>query len=100
MLTNPPKTIQIDYELFEDLFVYAARHAEPDDLQYNRITASVKAKLESMMKHTLYSLYKAGASEEIRRKAREEYLDVAGILKDFQWTAEQDVNVTRSDESW
>ena len=51
------------------------------------------------MKHRLYSLYKAGATEEIRRKAREEFLDAAGILDSFQWPAEQDVNVTRSDES-
>ena len=99
MLTNPPKTIQIDYDLFEDLYVYAARHAEPDGLQFKRITASVKAKLESLMKHRLYSLYKAGATEEIRRKAREECLDAAGILDLFQWPAEQDVNVNRSDES-
>ncbi len=100
MLTNPPKTIQIDFDLFIDLYVYAARHAEPDDLQFKRITISVKKKIDSLMKHKLYSLYRAGASEEIRRKAREEYMDAAGILEAFQWTAEQDVNVTHSNESW
>lgn len=52
------------------------------------------------MRHTLYSLYKAGATEEIRKQAREGYLDAAGILEAFQWTAEQDVNVTHEDESW
>lgn len=100
MLTNPPRKIQIDFDLFEDLYIYAARHAEPDDLQYKRIIYSVQKKLESLMKHELYSLYKAGASEEIRKKAREEYINAAGILEAFQWTAEQDVNVTHSDESW
>ena len=100
MLTNTPKTIQIDFELFEDLYVYAARHAEPDDLQFKRISAAVKKKLDALMRHTLYSLYKAGVSEEIRKQAREEYLDAAGILEAFQWTAEQDVNVTHEDESW
>lgn len=100
MPANMPKTIQIDFDLFEDLYVYAARHAEPDDLQYKRIAASVKKKMESLMKHELYSLYKAGASEEIRKKAREKYLDAAGILEAFQWTASQDVNVTHDADSW
>ena len=100
MLTNTPKTIQIDFDLFEDLYVYAARHAEPDDLQFKRISAAVKKKLDALMRRTLYSLYKAGVSEEIREQAREEYLDAACILEAFQWKAEQDVNVTHDDEGW
>ena len=100
MPANMPKTIQIDFELFEDLYVYAARHAEPDDLQYKRIAASVKKKMESLMKHELYSLYKAGGSEEIRKKAREKYLDAAGILEAFQWTSSQDVNVNHDADNW
>ena len=97
MLTHKPKTIQIDYDFFEDLYVYAARHAEPDDLQYKRITMAVKKKLEALMKHELYTLYKAGASEEIRKKARDEYLDAANILESFRWSAEQDMNVTHAE---
>ena len=100
MLKDTPTTIQIDFDLFEDLSVYAARHAEPDDLQFKRITTCVKKKMESLMKHELYSLYKAGASEEIRKKAREKYLEIAGILEAFQWNAEQDVNISRDEESW
>ncbi len=94
MLTHKPKTIQIDFDLFEDLYVYSARHAEPDDLQYKRITMAVKKKLNALMRHVLYTLYKAGASEEIRNKARDEYLDAADIMESFRWSAEQDVNVT------
>ena len=100
MLKHKPKTIQIDFDLFEDLYVYSARHAEPDDLQYKRITMAeritmaVKKKLNALMRHVLYTLYKAGASEEIRNKARDEYLDAADIMESFRWSAEQDVNVT------
>ena len=94
MLTHKPKTIQIDFDLFEDLYVYSARHAEPDDLQYKRITMAVKKKLNALMRHVLYTLYKAGASEEIRNKARDEYLDAADIMESFRWSAEQDVTVT------
>ena len=94
MLTHKPKTIQIDFDLFEDLYVYSARHAEPDDLQYKRITMAVKKKLNALMRHVLYTLYKAGASEEIRNKARDEYLDAADIMESLRWSEEQDVNVT------
>lgn len=94
MLTHKPKTIQIDFDLFEDLYLYSARHAEPDDLQYKRITMAVKKKLNALMRHVLYTLYKAGASEEIRNKARDEYLDAADIMESFRWSVEQDVNVT------
>ena len=97
MLTHKPKTIQIDFDFFEDLYIYAARHAEPDDLQYKRITMAVKKKLEALMKHELYSLYKAGASEEIRKKARTEYLDAADIMESFRWSTEQDMNVTHGE---
>ncbi len=97
MLTHKPKIIQIDFDLFEDLYIYAARHAEPDDLQYKRITMAVKKKLEALMKHDLYSLYKAGASEEIRKKARTEYLDAADIMESFRWSTEQDMNVTHGE---
>ena len=97
MLTSIPKTIQIDFDLFEDLYVYAARHAEPDDLQFKRITMAVKKKLEALMRHELYTLYKAGASEEIRKKARDGYLDAADIMESFQWKAEKDVNVVRGE---
>ena len=97
MLKNTPKTIQIDFDLFEDLYVYAARHAEPDDPQYKRITMAVKKKLNALMRHVLYTLYKAGASEEIRNKARDEYLDAADIMESFRWKAEQDMNVTRDE---
>ena len=97
MLTHKPKTIQIDFDFFEDLYIYAARHAEPDDLLYKRITMAVRKKLEALMKHELYSLYKAGASDEIRKKARDEYLDAAEIMESFRWSAEQDVNITRGE---
>ena len=74
MLTSTPKTIQIDIDLFEDLYVYAVRHADPDDPQFKRITIFVKKKLQALMKHELYSLYIAGAPEETRKKCRESIL--------------------------
>lgn len=84
MLTSVPKTIQIDIDMFEDLYIYAVRHADPDDPQFKRIIIFVKRKLQALMKHDLYSLYKAGASEETRKKMQNKYLDSIDLLDIFQ----------------
>ena len=92
-----PQNILLDYELFVDLYVYACRHSEQDDFQFKRLCAGVRKKLEAMMRHDLYSLYKTGANEETRAKARQEYLDAIGLSDSFRWNTEQDVNVTHAD---
>lgn len=92
-----PKGVLLDFDLFVDLYVYACRHSEPDDLQFQRLDAGVRKKLDAMMRHDLYSLYKTGADEIIRSKARKEYLDVIGLPDSFRWSEIQDVNVTHSD---
>ena len=97
MLNRHPKTILLDFDLFLDLYVYACRHAEPKDLQYIRLRKGVHLKLEAMMRHELYSLYKSGADEETRRKAKSDYLDAIGLSDSFRWSPEQDVNVMHTD---
>ena len=92
-----PKNILLEYDLFIDLYVYACRHSERDDLQFKRLYAGVRKKLDAMMRHDLYSLYKSGADEETRAKARQEYLDAIGLSDSFRWNAAQDVNVTHSE---
>lgn len=92
-----PRNILLDYDLFVDLYVYACRHSEQDDLQFKRLCAGVKRKLEAMMRHDLYSLYKSDADEKIRAKARQQYLDAIGLSDSFRWRAEHDVNVTHSE---
>ena len=54
-------------------------------------------KLEAMARHDMYSLYKSGANEEIRGKARQDYLNAVGLLDSLQWPPEQDVNVTHKE---
>ena len=94
MHATRPRNIQIEYSSFLDLISYAFLHEDSDDPGYQRITAAFRRKLEAMERHDLYSLYKSGASEDIRRKAREEYLDMLGIRDAFCWNSSQDVNVT------
>lgn len=90
---NHPKNVLLDYDLFIDLYVYACRHSEPDDIQFKRLCYGVRKKLEAMTRHNMYSLYKAGVSEQIREKARQDYLNAIGMLDSFRWSPEQDVNV-------
>lgn len=93
----PPRNILLDYDLFVDLYVYACRHSEQDDLQFIRLYAGVRKKIEAMMRHDLYSLYKTGADENIRAKARHDYLAAIDLLDSFRWPSDQDVNVSRSE---
>ena len=94
---SKPREIRIDYSLFVDLYVYACRHSEQDDLQFKRLYAGVHRKLKAMMHHDLYSLYKSGADKVTRAKARQEYLDAIGLSDSFRWNQEQDVNVTHTE---
>ena len=92
---NKPEKIQIDFNFFIDLYIYAYRHADPDDLQYQRIENAFMGKIDSMMRREMYTMYKTGATEEDRRKAREKYLDSIGLLESFRWDAKDDWNVTK-----
>ena len=91
-----PKSVLVDTELFVDMYIYAVRHAEPGDLQYDRISAGVRQKVKEMMRHDLYTLYKVGASSEIRKKARKDYLDAIGLLDDFRWDDDMDDTISRA----
>ena len=95
MYTTRPKSIQIEYSFFLDLISHAFQHGDPDDPCFRRIDSAFHRKLEAMERHELYSLYKSGASEEIRDKAREEYLEAIGLRDAYHWSANRDINVVR-----
>ena len=90
------KHVQLDLKLFLDLYVYACRHSDPDDLQFQRICSCAQVKLEAILRHELYSVYKSGTSEEVRKEARRKYLEAIGLQDSFCWPDNQDVNVTHS----
>ena len=94
-----PKNIQIEYPFFLDLISYASLHEDLNDPTYHRIVTAFHKKLEAMERHDLYSLYKSGASEDIRQNARKEYLNMLGIRNAFRWYNSQDVNVTRDPDA-
>ena len=96
MHTTRPRNIQIEYSFFLDLISYAFIHEDSEDPAYQRITDAFHRKLESMERHYLYSLYKSGASEDIRRKAREEYLEMIGLRDSSRWGDSQDANIVHN----
>ena len=93
MCTNKPKNIQIEYSFFLDLISYAFMHEDSEDPVYQRINVAFHRKLEAMERHHLYSLYKSGATEEIRSKARGDYLEAIGLHDSYRWEDKQDANV-------
>ena len=93
MQISRPKTIQIDYSFYLNLILYAFMHEDPDDPCFQSIYTAFSRKLQAMERHELYTLYKSGATKEIRDKARTDYLEAIGLYEAFQWCANQDVNV-------
>lgn len=88
-----PKNIQIDYSFFLNLISYAFLHEDPDDPCFQSIYYAFNRKLQAMERHELFTLYKSGATKEIREKARMDYLKAIGLYDAFQWSTKQDVNV-------
>ena len=76
------KNVQISYDLFMDLLRY---HLIGDDAGADEIRQGLEKKLDSMVRHELYTKYKATPTEEEREKARKEYLDKRGIQDSFRW---------------
>ncbi len=94
MQISRPKSIQIDYSFFLNLISYAFMHEDPGDPCFQSIYNAFYKKLDAMERHDLYTLYKSGATKEIRDKARIDYLKAIGLYEAFQWSADHDVNVT------
>ena len=76
------KTVQISRELFVALLRY---HSMGDEDLAEMIRQGLEQKLDAMVRHELYTKYKAASTEEERERARQEYLDRRGIRKSFQW---------------
>lgn len=79
------KNIQIPTELFYDLVkVHLLDLDDKDTLQ--RIKTALEGKIDAMVARETYSTYKnANLSPQEREEARQKYLDLKGIHKDFRW---------------
>ena len=76
------KNVTIPEELFIDLVKYFLADIRWDE---DRIRSRLQEKLEAMVKRELYTRYKTAGTPEEREKARQEYLEKAGIPENFRW---------------
>ena len=86
--------IQFDKSLFFDLYHLALQCPNPSDPACNRAIQGCQEKLDRMIDHFFYSMYKTCPSPEIRALAREKYLDRISCPEDNRWTNEMDVHVS------
>ena len=76
------KNVQITQDLFLALVKY---HLLESIDEKEKIKKELTKKLDAMAKRQIYSQYKTASTEEEREKARQEYLDKAGISQNFRW---------------
>ena len=79
------KNVQIPLELLYDLCrVHLVGQDDKDTLE--RIQKALEGKLDAMVAHDTYSKSKdSNLTAQEREEARQKYLDLKGIHKDFRW---------------
>ena len=93
------RKIQIEYSFFLDLISYAFMHEDPADPRFRSIYSAFHRKIEAMERHQVYSQYKTGATQEVRSKARDEYLELICLRDSHRWPAEYDANVMHNPDA-
>ena len=86
-----PDKVQVPYDLFCNIFRYFFLGAGRDDYseEAEAIRKQIHDKLTAARKRKLYSMSKdKNLTPEEREKARQEYLDLAGIKDSFRWSRE------------
>ncbi len=78
------KSIQITERLFIEIVQYFLLDNRNQE-QEQSIKQSLSHKLDAIVLHDLYTKYKTDPSPELQEKARNEYLDKAGISQSFRW---------------
>lgn len=76
------KNVTIKQELFMDLVKYFFANIREEE---DRIRLELQEKIDALVKRELYTKYKTAGTLEEREAARQEYLEKAGIPKDFRW---------------
>ncbi len=75
--------IQIPRTLFNEILIYFGGDKTTD--RELRIRDGIDKKIDAAVRHDYYSEYKTAPTAEQREKARQNYLDAAGIPQSFRW---------------
>ena len=76
------RQIQIDWELFLDLYDFFFSDEAPEGYEADKIRNQMSEKIDKIINRELFSKYKRSPTE--REAARQEYLNHKGISKSFR----------------
>lgn len=77
--------VQISQELFLDLVRYFLLD-DTSETRLNAIEKGLTDKLDKLARHQIYTAYKTADTVEQQEEARQKYLEMVGIHKDFRWS--------------
>lgn len=76
--------VRIDEALLVDLVKWHILGLQDADTEH-RINAGLQAKMDTLNKRALYSASKTAKNPAERERARQDYLDAAGVPEKFRW---------------
>jgi hypothetical protein len=76
------KNVQITGELFVTLIRYFV--LDQHEL-YTEIRKGLEQKVDAMLRRELFTKYKTAPTDEEKEQARQKYLDMVGMQRDFRW---------------
>lgn len=83
------KSVTIPVVLFNQMAAYILTDPEPHNIDlHKKCERGIEEKIDRIIKHNLYTDYKTAPSEEEREKARQAYLNAAGIPNSFRYSAD------------
>ena len=78
------KKIQLNKALYDDILRFFIEEKRTPEIEL-RIREGIDKDIEARIRREWYTLYKCAPTEAEREKARQLYLDAAGIPEDFRW---------------
>lgn len=78
------KQVQIDWELFLDLYDFFFSDEAPEGYEADEIRKKMSEKVDKIINRELFSKYKRSPTGVERETARQEYLNHKGISKLFR----------------
>lgn len=92
------KNIQIPRSLYDAMVDYIHCHFDPCDRErYKWICNGISLKESNMIRHNLFSAYKAEKDPETTEMLRQAYLDETGIPSHGRWEAQTDIAIRNGD---
>lgn len=82
------KQVQIDLELFLDLYDFFFSDEAPEGYEVDEIKKKISEKVDKIINRELFSKYKRSPTGTERETARQEYLNHRGILKSYRTDTE------------